>query len=86
MEVKALPPRISYFPNFITAEEEEFLMRKVYDAPKIKWTQLSNRRLQNWGKNKLFKYHCSPILNNSCFLMIAYCVMQANMLVYSTSN
>ncbi|XP_067938975.1 alpha-ketoglutarate-dependent dioxygenase alkB homolog 6-like [Watersipora subatra] len=49
MEVTELPKKITYFPKFITEDEEEMLMRKIYDSPKTKWTQLSNRRLQNWG-------------------------------------
>lgn len=47
-EVKA-PPTLYYFPDFISADEESYLWKHVYDAPKPKWTQLSNRRLQNWG-------------------------------------
>ncbi|XP_033733991.1 alpha-ketoglutarate-dependent dioxygenase alkB homolog 6-like [Pecten maximus] len=43
------PPAIYYIPEYVTKEEEESLMKNVYSAPKPKWTQLSNRRLQNWG-------------------------------------
>lgn len=38
-----------YVPNFITEEQETYIMDKVNDAPKPKWCQLKNRRLQNWG-------------------------------------
>lgn len=44
------PPTIYYIPEYVTKEEEEALLRNVYSAPKPKWTQLSNRRLQNWGR------------------------------------
>ncbi|XP_016416132.1 alpha-ketoglutarate-dependent dioxygenase alkB homolog 6 isoform X2 [Sinocyclocheilus rhinocerous] len=47
--VKETPPTIYYVPNFITEAEEEYLLQQVYRAPKPKWTQLSGRRLQNWG-------------------------------------
>ncbi|XP_014781476.1 alpha-ketoglutarate-dependent dioxygenase alkB homolog 6 isoform X1 [Octopus bimaculoides] len=43
------PPTIIYVPNFITKENEEYLLKNIYSAPKPKWTQLSHRRLQNWG-------------------------------------
>lgn len=44
------PPTLYYLPDFITKAEEEFLLNKVYSAPKPKWDQLSHRKLQNWGK------------------------------------
>uniref|UniRef100_A0AAZ3SEW6 Fe2OG dioxygenase domain-containing protein n=1 Tax=Oncorhynchus tshawytscha TaxID=74940 RepID=A0AAZ3SEW6_ONCTS len=43
------PPTVYYIPDFITEDEESQLLQQVYKAPKTKWTQLSNRRLQNWG-------------------------------------
>ncbi|KAJ7304465.1 hypothetical protein JRQ81_012028 [Phrynocephalus forsythii] len=43
------PPAAYYIPDFITEEEEGYLLKQVYGAPKPKWTQLSGRRLQNWG-------------------------------------
>ena len=43
------PPALYYIPDFISKDEEEYLLRQVYAAPKPKWTHLSNRRLQNWG-------------------------------------
>uniref|UniRef100_A0A8D0H389 AlkB homolog 6 n=1 Tax=Sphenodon punctatus TaxID=8508 RepID=A0A8D0H389_SPHPU len=38
-----------YIPDFISESEEAYLLQQVYGAPKPKWTQLSGRRLQNWG-------------------------------------
>ncbi|XP_028920158.1 alpha-ketoglutarate-dependent dioxygenase alkB homolog 6 isoform X2 [Ornithorhynchus anatinus] len=47
--VEQAPPAIYYIPDFVSEEEEEYLLRQVYNAPKPKWTQLSGRKLQNWG-------------------------------------
>ncbi|KAH9057111.1 hypothetical protein EDB83DRAFT_2225103 [Lactarius deliciosus] len=38
-----------YIPNFVTEDEEIFLLRKIQETPQPKWKQLSNRRLQVWG-------------------------------------
>lgn len=42
-------PTVYYIPDFISEDEETFLLQQVYKSPKSKWTQLSGRRLQNWG-------------------------------------
>ena len=48
-----LPGTVYYIPDFITQAEEEFLVREIQNSPKPKWTQLKNRRLQNWGISTL---------------------------------
>ncbi|KAM8953780.1 putative RNA/DNA demethylase ALKBH6 [Pelodytes ibericus] len=46
----AKAPRAAYYiPEYISPREEEYLLHQVYNAPKPKWTQLSGRKLQNWG-------------------------------------
>ncbi|XP_054908898.1 alpha-ketoglutarate-dependent dioxygenase alkB homolog 6-like [Poeciliopsis prolifica] len=47
--VNEAPQTAFYIPDFISEEEESFLLQQVYKSPKSKWTQLSGRRLQNWG-------------------------------------
>ena len=43
------PDTAFYIPNFLSNEEEVYLLDRVYSVPKPKWTQLTRRRLQNWG-------------------------------------
>ncbi|KAJ2951342.1 hypothetical protein O0L34_g5744 [Tuta absoluta] len=38
-----------YVREWVSREEEAALLGRVYGAPRPKWTQLSGRRLQNWG-------------------------------------
>ncbi|KAI4498790.1 hypothetical protein M0802_005965 [Mischocyttarus mexicanus] len=47
--VKEIPEMARYIPNFITEEEERKIINHIDTVPLPKWTQLSNRRLQNWG-------------------------------------
>ncbi|XP_075771402.1 uncharacterized protein LOC102456975 isoform X2 [Pelodiscus sinensis] len=47
--VEQAPPTVYYVPDFISESEEACLLHQVYAAPKPKWTQLSGRKLQNWG-------------------------------------
>ncbi|KIJ64381.1 hypothetical protein HYDPIDRAFT_112387 [Hydnomerulius pinastri MD-312] len=56
-----------YIPDFITADEEAHLLRKINESPKQKWKMLGNRRLQLWGgevlrKNILFREEMPPFL------------------------
>ncbi|XP_052890457.1 alpha-ketoglutarate-dependent dioxygenase alkB homolog 6 [Anopheles moucheti] len=47
--VQNCPPSIYYVPEFITKEEECSIMQAIAKTPKPRWTQLSNRRLINYG-------------------------------------
>ncbi|XP_034042786.1 alpha-ketoglutarate-dependent dioxygenase alkB homolog 6 [Thalassophryne amazonica] len=47
--INEAPPTVYYIPGFITEDEETYLLQQVYKCPRPKWTQLSGRRLQNWG-------------------------------------
>ncbi|KAF9221729.1 hypothetical protein BS17DRAFT_784570 [Gyrodon lividus] len=58
-----------YIPNFITADEEAYLLRKINESPKQKWKALTNRRLQLWGgeilrKNILFREDMPPFMSS----------------------
>lgn len=44
-----MPPKAFYVPDFISEDEEKYLLDQINGAPKPKWTKLSGRRLQNWG-------------------------------------
>ncbi|OQE30606.1 hypothetical protein PENFLA_c003G07924 [Penicillium flavigenum] len=46
--ITALPEDAFYISDFITEDEEDWLLQKVKSAPLPRWTQLSHRRLQTW--------------------------------------
>ncbi|KAL0880480.1 hypothetical protein ABMA27_002890 [Loxostege sticticalis] len=48
-KVSNIPPSAFYISEFVSTAEENAILSNIYSAPKPKWTQLSNRRLQNWG-------------------------------------
>ncbi|KAJ7457043.1 hypothetical protein FB451DRAFT_1047520 [Mycena latifolia] len=43
------PDACYYIPDFLTEDEEEYLIRKIKEYPQQRWKQLANRRLQLWG-------------------------------------
>ena len=47
--VSSLPGKLYCISDFVNEEEEKHTLKKIYEAPKVKWTTLLNRRLQNWG-------------------------------------
>lgn len=47
--VRGLPGTVYYIPDVVTEAEEALLLERISRTPKTKWTQLRNRRLQNWG-------------------------------------
>ena len=48
-KLEKVPETIFCIPNFVSEQEEESTLRNINKAPKVKWTNLLNRRLQNWG-------------------------------------
>ncbi|XP_054794244.1 uncharacterized protein LOC129299795 [Prosopis cineraria] len=66
-------PTVLYIPNFITDNEENFLLNNIYAAPPSKWKSLKNRRLQNWGMiefSNLLKVGVDFVLS---FLFMSIC-------------
>ncbi|OXB37217.1 hypothetical protein J007_03024 [Cryptococcus neoformans] len=50
LQVNNVPPAAYYIPDFITEEEEEYLIRKIGQSPQPKWKTVgTGRRLQYWG-------------------------------------
>lgn len=47
--VKEVPSSCYYIPNFITEAEESLLVHQIERTPLVKWTQLKDRRLINFG-------------------------------------
>ncbi|CAD0201608.1 unnamed protein product [Chrysodeixis includens] len=47
--VESAPNTAFYVSEFLSQTEEKSVLNHIYAAPKPKWTQLTNRRLQNWG-------------------------------------
>ncbi|XP_068617298.1 alpha-ketoglutarate-dependent dioxygenase alkB homolog 6 [Battus philenor] len=47
--VTNVEPTAYYISEFLSPKEESNILSNIYSSPKPKWTQLSNRRLQNWG-------------------------------------
>ncbi|KAJ7054691.1 hypothetical protein C8F01DRAFT_1162593, partial [Mycena amicta] len=43
------PNTCYYIPDFITVEEEQYVIGKIKDSPQQRWKHLANRRLQLWG-------------------------------------
>ncbi|KUI59852.1 hypothetical protein VP1G_07062 [Cytospora mali] len=48
VRVSRLPATAFYIADFISEEEERFILEKIASAPKPRWKQLSHRRLQTW--------------------------------------
>ncbi|KAJ5586964.1 Oxoglutarate/iron-dependent dioxygenase [Penicillium hispanicum] len=46
--IASLPADAFYIADFISEDEEAWLLQKVASAPLPRWTQLSHRRLQTW--------------------------------------
>ncbi|XP_053691366.1 alpha-ketoglutarate-dependent dioxygenase alkB homolog 6 [Sabethes cyaneus] len=48
-QVVKSPPTVYYIPDFITPHEESVVLSMITKTPKPRWTQLSHRRLINYG-------------------------------------
>ena len=48
--VQGLPAGTAFYvPDFLSQADQDYVLAQVGRTSKVKWTQLSNRRLQNWG-------------------------------------
>jgi len=47
--LKEMPEEAYLVPDFADERRELHLLETISRTPAARWTQLSNRRLQNWG-------------------------------------
>ncbi|CZS99889.1 uncharacterized protein RAG0_08164 [Rhynchosporium agropyri] len=78
VKIKDIPDSAFYISEFITLEEEQILLNKIQTAPKPRWKQLSNRRLQSWPSelsknNALLGTPMPAWLINPCITRITSC-------------
>jgi alkylated DNA repair protein alkB homolog 6 len=48
-KLDSVPSTCYYIPNFITEAEEHLLIHNIGKTSSVRWTQLKNRRLINFG-------------------------------------
>lgn len=60
---KGTIPGVYYIPNWITQDEEEAILERVYAVPNEndKWVQLKHRRLQMWGGEVKTPFNPEPL-------------------------
>lgn len=73
-KIQNIPDAGFYVPNFISEVEEKLTLDQIGRSSKVKWTQLSNRRLQNWGgvphpKVVYFKNHILSEMQFQCLYL-----------------
>lgn len=59
----------------MSPEEEEQCLSKIYSAPKIKWTYLMKRKLQNWGglpQEKVTDQNLKKLIQKNMFLNFSF--------------
>ncbi|KIP06874.1 hypothetical protein PHLGIDRAFT_71993 [Phlebiopsis gigantea 11061_1 CR5-6] len=49
-----------YIPDFVSEDEEAYLIRKAIESPQQRWKNMQNRRLQTWGGELLAKSRLLP--------------------------
>ncbi|KAF8512827.1 hypothetical protein JB92DRAFT_2926522 [Gautieria morchelliformis] len=47
--VQSVTDEVFYIPEFVSIDEENYLIRKITESGNVKWKTLPNRRLQIWG-------------------------------------
>lgn len=57
---------VYYIPDFVSEDEEAYMIRKITESPQQKWKVMPNRRLQTWGgeimKNRLLPQPMPPYI------------------------
>jgi alkylated DNA repair protein alkB family protein 6 len=48
--LKKAPPTMYYIPDYVSQEQEAYLVRKAHEAPEFCWGVSEGRRVQNYGQ------------------------------------